>query len=544
MKRNNIFLFFIIILVINFLGCDTKPREVEDLPKVEMVADLAIVQLKQDLSSLQVSEQKMIKLFIESAQYVDSIFFYQNIGYFKEQFTHFPDSLSEQMFNINFGPWNRTDGDKPFLADVSDKPLGANFYPTDITKEDFEKLDDANKLSSFTFIRRNSKSELTVVPYHVELKNYITNITSRLREAAELSTNQEFKKYLLTNSQALESDEYHLSDSTWLGLKDNFIEIILGPLDIYEDKFYNCKADYLSYVLLKNEEWTKKMAKYTTWLPFLQKALPVSEEYRSEEPLKNIDIFVYDAIYVAGSARAGGVTIAMNLPLNHKNQKVVGKRNLQFKNIIEAKFDAILLPISKIIYESEDNHNINSETFFTNVILFEMAKSLGINQTINDKGKVRDALKDTYTVIDILKGTVLTLFLVEKMNEVGEIHNDIKDNYQTLIANIVRIIRLGGSSDYAKSNLIFLNYLINNKAVKITKSNKIIIDFDIIKTTIETLTSEIIIMQGNGDYQGAKNFIQQNSTISTELQNILDVINEKNIPKDIVFEQGIKYLNL
>jgi len=286
------------------------------------------------------------------------------------------------------------------------------------------------------------------------------------------------------------------------------------------------------------------MEKYSTWLPFLQKALPVSEEYRKEEPAKNTDIIVYDALFVAGSARAGGATIAMNLPLNYVNQTVVGKRNVQLKNIIEAKFDAILLPISKIIFDKDVKTNISSETFFTNVILIEVAKNLGINYTINNKTTVRDALKDLYTVTDILKSSVLSLFLVEKLKEVDEISNEVNDNYLTMISNMVRVVRLGESSDYAKANLIFFNYLIANQAIEITTDDKINVNYDKLKASIEKLSSEVIVMQGNGIYADVKTFIDKYCTMSEGLKKILNNINAKQIPKDIVFEQGLQYLNL
>jgi hypothetical protein len=543
MKKNYVILF----LLMFFLSINCKERVNSDNDNQviqKKIDEYAIVTLESDISDLKENERQIIKLLIEASEIIDSIFWYENMGFLNPDIIHFPNEISKKLFDLNFGPWNRLDGNKPFLDNIESKPIGAFFYPPDITIEEFENFTDSFKLHPYNFIRRDSVGNLKIVPYHVELKDLVEKISEKLISASELTENMEFANYLKLRAEALTTDNYYVSDTTWLSMKNNTIDIVIGPVDIYEDKFYNIKAEHQAFVLIKDIEWSKRMEKYTLWLPFLQKALPVPEEYRSEEPGANSDINVYEVIFIAGSAKSGGATISQILPLEAKTQAEKGTRNLQFKNIIIAKFEAIVYPLSQIAFDKEQRTQINSDAFFSNVLFTEMAKSLGIKNTLNNKGLVRDALKDHYTVTEILKGYILTLFFAEKLYDVGEIQNDLSNNYITFVANILRVVRLGASSDYAKANLICFNYLVEVEAIKFNENNTITVDYEKMRTAVEELSRKIIVMEGDGNYTVALDFIKKYITISQDLQKLLDKIDKEDIPKDIAFEQGIKELGL
>jgi len=541
MKKNNlIFLIFFILF-----SCNNKDnKNAFDIVTQKKIDEYALVTLKTDITNFSQTDKKVVKLLIEASQIIDTIFLYENMGYLNIDNLDFTDELTKKLFELNFGPWNRIEGNKPFMENVAEKPLGAYFYPPDITLEEFENMQDSLKTSAYTFIRRDSLNNLITVPYNVELKVYIDKIAEKLDSAAEITENLQFQKYLRLKAEALKTDNYCPSDTVWLNMKNNPIDIVIGPIEIYEDKFYNCKAEHQAFVLIKDFEWSKKMEKYTLWLPFLQKALPVEEKYRSEEPGVNSDINVYEVIFIAGSAKSGGATISQNLPLDPETQVEKGIRNLQFKNIINAKFEAIIFPLSQIVFDEKQKKQVNSDAFFSNVLFAEMAKSLGIKNTLNNQGTVRDALKDYFTVADILKASVLTLFFAEKLNEVGEIKNDLSDNYITFVANILRVVRLGSSSGYAKANLICFNYLVEDGAIIYNKNTTISIDYEKMRTSVKELATKIIEIEGDGDYSAISDFVNNYSKISPELQIILDKINENEIPKDVYFEQGLDLLNL
>ena len=505
--------------------------------KIKEILDIyAVVELNVGLEYLSENDRKMLEQFILAAQYMDSIFYYQVLDNYKTIYNSIADEKAKRLFEINFGPWDRFDNDKSMLKNIEDKPLGANFYPADMTKEEFDKFNDPNKLNPYTFIRRNKQGKLYCVPYHEQLEYYISKISEIIANSTTFCEDNNFKKYLNARVRALQTDDYYESDTIWLNMENNIIDFVFGPIQISEDRLFSIKAEHQAYVLVKDEHWNKRMEKYNSWLPFFQKAIPVPEEYRKEEPGKNSKIYVYDVIFYGGSGNAGGTMIAFLQPLNHEIQVNKGVRNLQLKNAVNAKFHAISKPISKLIFVEDEQKYITSNAFLTNTILYEMANSLGIRNTINNEQSVREALKEYYSITNILKNRILSLFLVEKLHEAKEITNDIKDNYTTFVLNLIRLIRFGSSSDYAVANIICINFLTEKQAIIFNEDNTISIDYEKMHTASKELTKLIIMMQGDGNYENVAAFVNKNKNISDDLQAILDTINNNNIPKDIVFE--------
>ncbi|MBN2663123.1 MAG: hypothetical protein JXR68_05695 [Bacteroidales bacterium] len=540
MKKNIIISIFILIF---FGACknnseDTTPIAINNehsIKEVELVADLS------DISD---NQKKMIKLFIIASNYIDSMFFYENLENFQAVLNNIQDETLKKKFIYNFGPWDRFNQNLPFIDGFDAKPLGGNFYPSDMTPDEFKFLNDDKKNWNYTFIRRDSLGNLIVLPYHLKFKNYIDTISSLLNQAAYLSDNQQFSEYLREKAIALQTDNYFKSDSIWVNLVDNDIDFIIGPTYVLDDKLFNLKAEHQSFVLIKDVDWTNRMKKYNKWLKFLQKAIPVSEEYRAEEPGANSSIVVYDALYYGGSGKCGGTLLSVVFPLDPKIQIEQGVKNVQFKNIIEFKFNSVAKPISDVILTDNQKVYLSQEAFFINTILYEMGGSLGIRNTINNNGTVRNALRDYFTIADYIKNYTLSLFLAEKLSEVGEIENDLKENYFTFVVDLIRLIRFGLQNDYAVSNLVFYNYLVETKAITYDGNGHIVIDYENMKTANNSLTTKIIVMQGNGDYDGLKSFIEKYKVIDVRLQNLINSINDKNIPTDMILVQGEDVLQL
>ncbi|MBN2891599.1 MAG: hypothetical protein JXL97_07020 [Bacteroidales bacterium] len=535
MKKN---IFWAILFLIFFIACDEKESKNSNNFSIPSENIVHKVKLEEDLTEFSNNEKLVIKLLIRASMYNDSMFFYENISNFKEIYSQIKDQEKKELFVYNFGPWDRFNENKPFIEGFGEKPSGANFYPNDITVEEFQNYPDNCKNSLYTFIRRNQEGELYCVPYNVQFKTYIDSISVLLLKAAELTDSPEFSEYLIQRSKDIKTDNYFKSDSLWVRLQYNKLDYVFGPIQILDDCLFNLKAEHQSFLLVKDEVWSEKMHKYNKWLRFLQKAIPVPEEYRAEEPGSNSSISVYDIIFFGGSATAGGTLISVVLPLESQTQITQGVKNLQFKNIMESKFDAVLKPISDIVLTDLQKEYISSEAFFVNTILYEMANSLGIRNTINGNGTVRNALKDYYTTTSHIKNYALSLFLAEKLYEVSELSNDLKENYLTFVVDLLRRIRFGLNNEYAKSNIVFYNYLVENKAIKYDKNNHIMIDYNRMKTATESLTNQVIIMQGNGDYSGVKAFVDEHLYIDEKLYNLIISINNNNIPTDIEIVQG------
>ena len=539
MKKNILFTIFILFI---FVSCNDNHEIQYITESISSNVYIKEVNLEANLESFSDDHKQMIKLFIKASIYTDSIFFYQNLDNYNEVYNKIEDVKLQEKFVANFGPWCRFNENISFIEGIENKPLGGNFYPLDLTVSEFQDFENDCKNSHYTLIRRDSSENLICIPYYIQYQRFNDSICSYLMQAAELSENKNFSEYLIQRAKDIQNDNYFKSDSLWLQLQDNNIDFIVGPLQILDDNLFNLKAENQSFLLIKDVLWTEKMLKYNKWLQFLQKAIPVPEAYRAEDPGSNSSIVVYDIIYFGGSGRAGGALLSTVLPIETETQISEGVKNIQFKNIISSKFEAITKPISEIVLTNSQKEFVSADAFVIGIILYEMANSLGIRNTINGKGTVRYAFKDYYTISSYLKNYVLSLFLAEKLNEVDELECDLKDIYTTFVVNRFRLIRYGMNNDYAITNLVCYNYLVENNAIEYDKNNHIIINYDEIKIATENLAKEIIILQGDGNYKGIKIFIDNYTYIDKNLFDIITIINNKKVPTDILINQGGDYL--
>jgi hypothetical protein len=511
---------------------------------MKKIKDFAIVELKADLSELSDNQKKIIPILIEAADIMDELFWQQAYGDKEELLNSIDTEAGKKYALINYGPWERLNNNNPFIGGTGEKPVGANFYPTDMTKEEFESFKSGDKESLYTLIRRNKEGELECVPYHSAYEKQLTRASELLSKAAELADDQGFKNYLKLRSEALLADNYFESDMAWMDMKTNRIDVVIGPIESYEDKLFGYKASFEALIMLKDPEWSKRLDKYSSLLPQLQKALPVDEKYKSESPGSSSDLGAYDALYYAGDCNAGAKTIAINLPNDEKVQLEKGSRRLQLKNSMKAKFDKILVPIAEELIADEQQKHITFDAFFANTMFHEVGHGLGLKNTINSKGTVREALKESYTIIEEGKADILGLFLVITLKEMGEIDNDLMDNYTTFLAGIFRSIRFGAASAHGKANLMRFNYFKEKGAFYLNEQGRYIVNYNEYQNAVNSLSELILTIQGDGDYDKANEIINKYGIIDTELENALKKIEEKDIPVDIVFEQGMEVLGL
>jgi hypothetical protein len=511
---------------------------------MKKIKDFAIVELKADLSDLSDNQKKMIPILIKTADIMDELFWYQAYGDKDELLNSIDTEAEKRYILINYGPWERLNNNNPFIKGTGEKPAGANFYPEDMTKDEFALYDSGDKESLYTLIKRNKDGKLESIPYHVAYKEQLTKASELLLKAAELADDQGFRNYLKLRVEALLTDKYFTSDMAWMDMKTNRIDIVVGPIETYEDQLFGYKASFEALILIKDPEWSKRLDKYSSLLPQLQKALPVDEKYKSETPGSSSDLGVYDAIYYAGDCNAGAKTIAINLPNDEKVQLEKGSRKLQLKNSMKAKFDKILVPIAKELIAEDQQQHITFDAFFANTMFHEVGHGLGLKNTINNKGTVREALKESYSIIEEGKADILGLFLVIKLKEMGEIDNDLMDNYTTFMAGIFRSIRFGAASAHGKANLIRFNYFKETGAFDLNENGKYSVNYNEFQKAVNSLSELILTIQGDGNYDKANEIINKYGIIDADLENALKKIEEKDIPVDIVFEQGMEVIGL
>jgi len=550
MRKIIVTLSFIAILV----ACKNnneprKPIKQETVEKSndEMAANLnkyVSFKLTSDLSVLSENERLMLPILIEAADKMNELFWYEAYGDKNELLEGIQDADTKDYTLINYGPWDRLNGNKSFVEGIGEKPLGANYYPADMTKEEFENFEDVSKSSLYTFLRRTEDGTLKTIPFHVQFKKQVEEVSVLLLKASKLADNAGLKNYLELRAAAVLNDEYQASDLAWMDMKTNTLDIVIGPIETYEDQLFGIKATHEGYVLIKDQKWSKKLAHFAQFLPELQEGLPVDEAYKKEVPGTDSDLNAYDVVYYAGDCNAGGKTIAINLPNDEEVQLQKGTRRLQLKNAMRAKFDKIMVPISGVLIDESQRKYLTFDAFFANTMFHEVAHGLGIKNTINDKGTVRTSLKELASALEEGKADILGLYMVQQLHAKGEIDGDMKDYMTTFMAGIFRSVRFGASSAHGKANMIRFNFFKEKGAFAKNENGTYKVDYDKMEIAMKDLSNLILTLQGNGDYNGVAKLVAEKGIISEDLQKDLDKLSEANIPVDVVFEQGISALGL
>ena len=401
-------------------------EETAERPNIpQKLAQYTPVRLTADLSGLSERERRMIPLLIEAAQEMDTIFWQQVYPGRDSLLATVRDSATREYVILNYGPWDRLDNNAAFVPGVRPRPDGAAFYPADMSKEEFESAakaapDGGAALRSlYTVVRRDSAGRLVAVPYREVFAEASRRAAAKLREAAGLADDAGLKKYLELRARSLETDDYQPSDLAWMDMKRNAVDLVIGPIETYDDGLFGYKAAHEAYVLIKDREWSERLARYAKLLPALQRGLPVAEAYKREKPGTDSDLNAYDAVYYTGQANAGSKTIAINLPNDEQVQLKKGTRRLQLKNAMRAKFDKILVPIGKEMIAEDQQERIEFDAFFANVMFHEVAHGLGVKNTINNRGTVRDALKEQAGALEEGKADILGLYMITRLQQQG-----------------------------------------------------------------------------------------------------------------------------
>lgn len=515
----------------------------QESPMKAKVEEYAQVELKSDLvNNLNDKEKELVKIFFQVGEITDDLFWQQTFGD-KSQLDTITDSYAKEFAMIHYGAWDRLDNNKPFLAGYGEKPAVCNYYPHDITAEEFDAFEDANKNSWYTVIRRNEDGSLKSVWYHEAYAEEIGRICALLEKAVTLAEDPGLENYLEKRIEAFKTDDYLESDLAWMDMKDSKIDFVTGPIESYDDKFQETKASYESFILLKDEARSKDLAKFVAMLPALQKELPCAPEYKTFVPGTSSDLNVYDAVYYAGDCNAGSKTIAINLPNDERVHALKGTRRLQLRNSMKAKFDKILMPIGQLIVTPEQQKYLNFDAFFWNVTFHEVAHGLGVKQTINTNESVDAVMGTEKTSWEEAKADILGLFMVTKLIEMGEITNiTAEDAIATYIAGILRSVRFGAASSHGKANMMCFNYMEKAGAFSRDAKGQYVIDFGKAKEAMNGWAALILQTQGDGNVEFATKYRAENGGITPALQADLDKINGAGIPRDITFIQGADIL--
>ncbi len=516
-------------------------------PFADRVAQYAPVRLTADLSGLSEGDRSAVRHLIQAVEPMDLVFWKEAWGDRASLLARAGDDADLRRYlEINYGPWDRLAGDEPFLEGVGPKPAGARFYPDDMTDAEFEAAAATTPAlrSLYTMVTRAPDGGLTAVPYHEVFAAEHETAAGHLRAAAAATDEAGLKRYLELRADALLTDEYQPSDFAWLDMKDNAIDVVIGPIETYEDQRYGLKAAHEGYVLIKDQEWSARLQRFATLLPDLQRGLPVDDRYKREMPGTDSDLNAYDVVYYAGDANAGSKTIAINLPNDEEVQLARGTRRLQLKNAMRAKFDRIMVPLSEVLIAPDQRAHVTFDAFFANTMFHEVAHGLGIKNTLAGTGTVREALLEHASPMEEGKADVLGLYMVTRLLEDGEItQGTLEDHYVTFLAGIFRSVRFGASSAHGRANMVRFSYFQEHGAfTRDEATGTYRVDMVRMRTAVDGLSELILTLQGDGDYEGVDRLLAERGNVPAELQADLDRLAGAGIPVDVVFEQGASVL--
>jgi hypothetical protein len=548
---------------------------VNSYPVAKSLNSYKSLPLKSDISTLSDAQKQTLRHLIEAAVVADEIFWLQSWGDKSELLNRASNDTVRNFITINYGPWDRLNNNAPFVAGVGEKPKGANFYPKDITVEEWRNWENPGKNNPYSIVQRDAKGNLVAIPYHVAYEEKLRVMVKHLSIAASIiqTEDERFAGFLQERCEALMQSDYNKSDISWLGLLNNRLDIIIGPIENYEDEFQGSKTAFESYVMIRDTAWTRKLEKYVSLLPALQQSLPVAAAYKptlAENGNKKIPVIdntsevvavvnpmnheakdkpgsslaVFDVVFYAGHNNAGSKTIAVNLPNDETLQQEYGTRRSQLKNVMQAKFDNMVKPIASLMLVENQADKVNFDAFFNNVMFHEVAHGLGIKNTINGQGTVREALGADFSPIEECKADVLGLYMVTQLLEKGELAGKLEDFYITFVAGTFRSVRFGAASAHGKANMIIFNTLVSKGAISRQKGGKYSVKVPEMKKVISNLAAELLTLQGDGNKAGVANMLNTRAVISEVLKIDLTGIEKAGIPVDLIFEQGPDVLGL
>lgn len=551
MKYLLISLFTVSLILIS---CDKKTDRIsegstDESKGIEMIkkqiAKFTPTELKYDASILDERQKVVVEKLYRAAKVMDEIFLDQvySKNYQIRDELKANDSeehkLKLELFTIMFGPFDRLEHDKPFIG-TEEKPLGANYYPEDMTKEEFEQWikdhpdDEKAFTSEFTVIRRDG-DKLLAIPYSEFYKDKLTEAANFLKEAAEYADNPTLKKYLETRADAFLSNDYFESDMAWMDLKDHAIEVVIGPYEVYEDGLFNFKAAFECFLTLKDPVESKKLDVFKSYLRDMEIHLPIPDEHKNFDRGSESPLAVVNEIFTAGDTKAGIQTIAFNLPNDERVRTAKGSKKVMLKNVQEAKYHNILVPIAKIVLDPEQMEYVTFDAFFNHTLMHEMSHGIGPGFISIDgrETEVKKELKETYSTLEECKADILGMYNNIFMIEKGVFPESFeKETYVTFLAGTFRSVRFGINEAHGGGNAIIYNYLLEKGAYEYDREmQKVKVNFGKISAALRNLANMILMIQANGDYQGAKDLIAKYVVNSPSMKALRE--NLSAIPVDI-----------
>lgn len=535
-------------LVTMTIGCKKSEPPTSQTPLLEAkIKRFAPTVLIGDVTRLSQADQQALRKLIQAAQIMDRLYLRQTWSGTEALMERLTKDTSPEgkaryrYFLINMGPWSGLDRNEPFIDGVPPKPPQANFYPDDITKTEFEawvsSLSEQEQKSArgfFHTIRRDAQGRLKAVPYNEEYRDLLEPAAALLREAAVLTSIPTLKDYLTKRADAFLSNDYYDSDVAWMHL-DSAIDVTIGPYEVYLDELFNYKAAFEAFLTLRNDQETNRLSMFSSHLQEIENNLPIEPRYRNPKIGAMAPIRVVDEVAIGGEARAGVQTAAFNLPNDERVTATYGSKRVMLKNVQEAKFQKVLLPIAELAVDPAQRAQIAFEPFFTHILAHELMHGLGPhNITLNGRQTtVRQAMRELSSALEEAKGDISGLFALQFLIDRGILPAAMEQPlYTTFLAGVFRSVRFGINEAHGKGMALQFNYLFDEGAFTFNEAQGTFgVDYAKIKMAVRKLTGEIMTLQAEGDYEKAKVLLDRYAVIRPPMQRVLDRLGD--IPVDI-----------
>ncbi len=511
-----------------------------------MSARLAPVDIEVDLSGLPANERMALASLVRAGRVTDSLFVRQlwagNPSLLMQLLSDGSASGRARLdyFLVNKGPWSSLDAEAPFLPGVGPKPGGANFYPGDATRDEvaswLDSLDAGARAVAtgfFTVIRRGSAGELVVVPYSSEYQDELGEMARHLRAAAAVTAQPTLREFLESRAAALASNDYYASDVAWMRL-DASLEPTIGPYEVYEDDWFNFKAAFSAFIAIRDDAETARLERFGGELQWLEDRLPVDPAYRRARLGALAPMRVVNVVFAGGDGNRGVQTAAFNLPNDERVVTEMGSKRVMLKNFQRAKFDKVLLPISRVALAPEDRQHVDFDAFFTHILMHEVMHGLGPTGVGagGSGGSVRQALRELYSTAEEAKADASGLWALQQLMDKGVLDASAERSmYTTFLASSFRTLRFGTGSAHARGMALQMNYLLDAGAFRIGEDGTFSVDLDRAKAATTALTRELMTLQATGDYAGTKALFDRLIVIRPEVQVVLDRLGD--VPVDI-----------
>ncbi|KZV31729.1 nudix hydrolase 3 [Dorcoceras hygrometricum] len=555
----------------------------------------APVSLEAELMGLSNADKEALKHIIKAARIIDQIFFQQvwcsnpSLRDWLEQHVDESqlDKLKWMYYLVNKSPWSCLDENEAFFTTADSavkllpeatksvagwkgveyrmafpllKPAGANFYPPDMDKMEFELWkkslpEEQKKLATgfFNVIKRKSERlldksasssvsecpgdahDLYIVPYSEEYGFFLEKIAYLLHKAGDFTNSSSLKNLLHSKADALLSNEYYDSDIAWMDL-DSKLDITIGPYETYEDTIFGYKATFEAFVGIRDDKATSQIKLFGDHLQVLEKNLPMDDVYKSEDVIA-APIRVVQLVYNAGDVK-GPQTVAFNLPNDERIVKDRGTSMVMLKNVSESKFKLILQPISEVCISPEQRKYVDFDSFFTHTICHECCHGIGPHTIQLPNGQastVRLELQELHSALEEAKADIVGLwalrFLVDKELLPETL---IKSMYVSFLAGCFRSVRFGLEEAHGKGQALQFNYLFEKGAFVQYHDGTFSVDFDKVEDAVECLSREILTIQAKGDKGAAKSLLLKHCMMTQPLKSALEKLEMIKVPVDIL----------